>query len=145
MADDNRAGDGTQETSVSRRRYLAGGVTAFCVGSAGCVTTGLRLETDGVESSDIFDSVSLSESWTASNATATVKITEEAAKEANVRELSVVGPDGSSVWAGTVEPGQTSVSNVLLPAGKSATIVAADGSKRYVDDVTVQVTGSTIP
>ncbi|SEO59234.1 hypothetical protein SAMN04487948_103391 [Halogranum amylolyticum] len=144
MADDD-ANDATGGTDLSRRHYLAGGVAALSVGTAGCVTTGLRLETEDVESSDVFDSVSLSESWTASTATAKVKLTESGAKESNVRGLTTVASDGSSTWAGTVDAGQTSVSNVLLPVGESATIVAANGSKEFVGEVSVRVVGSTVP
>lgn len=144
MAEDEATRDRTEQ-SMSRRSYLASGVAALCVGTAGCVTTGLRLETEGVDSSDIFESISLSESWTASNATATVTLTEAAAKEASIRELGVVDAKGSSVWAGAVDPGQKSVSNVLLPIKESATVVAANASKEFVDEVTVRVVGSTIP
>jgi hypothetical protein len=145
MNEDDEVDDGTEQVTVSRRAYLAGGVTALSAGAAGCMTTGLQLETDGVDASEIFDSFSLSESWTASNATAVVTLTQRAARTANVRELSVVAADGSSIWSGDVEPGQTSVSNVLLPTGEAATVVAADGSENFVDAVTVRVAGSTVP
>lgn len=143
MADSKRQDD--EAAGVSRRRYLASGLAAVAVGTAGCVTTGLRIESEGVESSDVFDSISLSESWTASNATVTVNLTERAAKQGNVRKVSVVSASGSSVWAGTVDPGQTSISNALLPVGETATLVAVNGSDEYIDDISVRIVGSSIP
>lgn len=129
----------------SRRQYLTGAAVAVAVGTAGCVSTNLRVESNGVDGSSVFDAVSLAESWATGNATATVTLTESATKEKNVRTVTVIDSKGGSVWSGSLDPGQTSVSNVRIPVGKSATLVAADESGKFVDEIAVRVSGSSIP
>lgn len=133
------------ELSPTRRRLLAGLATVGAAALGGCVTTGLSLRTDGVDASNVFESVSLSESWTANKAVASVKLTESATTERNVRELAVVDSDGSSVWSDTVAAGQTNVSDVRLPVGEPATLTATDNTGAFVESVTVSVGGSSFP
>jgi hypothetical protein len=128
---------------VSRRRLLAGGALATAT-TSGCITTGIDVRSD-LSESGVFRSITLMESWTANQATATVTLTERATREANVRELAVIDPSGSSVWTGKVQPAQTSVSNVMLPVGGSVTLAAADASGKFVEQVTITVAGKKWP
>lgn len=128
----------------SRRQYLAGAAVAVTVGTAGCISTGLRVEAN-VDESSVFDAVSLAESWATGNATATVTLTESATKEKNVRAVAVIDATGTSVWSSTLDPGQRSVSNVRIPVGNPSTLVAADESGKFVDEIAVRVSGSPIP
>lgn len=132
------------EPSHSRRRLLAGLGTAAVAALGGCVTSGLSMRTEGVDDSDVFESVSLSESWTANEAVGKVKLTERATTEANVRTLAVIDSEGDSVWSDTVSPGQTAVSDARFPVGP-ATLVAADNSDAFVGSVSVTVDGSSLP
>lgn len=95
--------------------------------------------------SEVFTDVSLMESWTANQATAKLTLTDRATTELNVRRLAVVNASGSSVWTGTVEPTQTSISNVMLPVGKPATLAAANASGEFVEGVEITVAGDRLP
>lgn len=136
----------TGDSSPTTRRRLLKAIPAVGAASvAGCVTTGLSLRTDGVDGSGVFESVSLSESWTASVATASVTLTEAATVDSDVRELAVVDGTGTDVWTDTVEPTQTSVSGARFPVGETATLAAADNSGAFVERVSVTVSGSSVP
>lgn len=133
------------DASATRRRLLAALATVGIGTFGGCVRTGLTMRTDGVDGSEVFESVSLSESWTANKAVGTVTLTEDAATDASVRELAVIGSDGEDAWNGQLQPGQTSVTDARFPVGETAALVAANGSGTYVDSVTVTVGGSSFP
>lgn len=129
--------------ACSRRRLLAGSAVALAT-TSGCVTTGMRVQGD-LGGSEVFADVSLMESWTANQATAKLTLTDRATTELNVRRLAVVNASGSSVWTGTVEPTQTSISNVMLPVGKPATLAAANASGEFVEGVGITVAGDRLP
>ncbi|WP_233203929.1 hypothetical protein [Halegenticoccus soli] len=130
---------------VPRRRLLAGAAAAASVGFGGCLTTGLRASVDGLSGSNVFEDVSLAESWATTRTTAKVTLTRRATRAVGVRELAVVSSSGSEVWTGSVVAGQTSVSDVVFPVGSPATLTAADYDGAFVDAVTVTVDGRTIP
>ncbi|MFC4359804.1 hypothetical protein ACFO0N_17810 [Halobium salinum] len=129
--------------TLSRRRLLAGSAVALAA-TSGCVTTGMQVQGD-LSGSNVFESVSLMESWTANQATAKLALTDTATTELNVRRLAVIDSQGSSVWTGAVEPAQTSVSNVMLPVGSPVTLAAANASGEFVDRVEITVVGDTVP
>jgi hypothetical protein len=137
--------DDTLPTGLARRRFLAALASVGSLGLGGCVTTGLSLETENVDSSPVFETVSLSETWTANSAVASVALHRDAVLERSVAELSVIAADGESVWAGTLDPGQTSVGQVQLPVNTSATVYAVNASGAVVDGVDVAVRGSRLP
>jgi hypothetical protein len=109
------------------------------------MTAGLTVRAEDVASSTVFEDVSLSESWTANSAVVSVSLARDAVVEQSIAELSVVDAAGKSVWTGSVEPGQTRVSQVHLPVNTGATIYAVDASGAIVDDVDVSVRGSRLP
>ncbi|SFR32789.1 hypothetical protein [Halogeometricum limi] len=137
--------DTEDSPSYTRRRLLAGLTAVGLTTLGGCVSTGLSLRTDGLSDSDVFESVSLSESWTANRAVGTVSLTDTATTEHSVRELAVIDSEGSSVWNSPIAPGQTSVSDARFPVGKPARLVAADNSGAFVEEVGVTVSGSSFP
>lgn len=128
---------------VSRRAVLAGIATAS-VGLAGCITVDPRVETD-LSGSAVFEGVSVSEPWVNGQVEASVSLTPEATRSMAVRELAVTSQSGSGVWSGTVDPTQTSVSGVLFPQRGDSTLAAADNSGKFVEAVTVRVTGTRVP
>lgn len=136
-ADDGRGRDRT------RRAVLAGIATAS-VGLAGCITVGPGVEAD-LSGSTVFESVSVSEPWVNGQVEASVSLTREATRSLAVRELAVTAQSGSGVWSGAVDPTQTSVSGVLFPQTGVSTLAAADNSGKFVEAVTVRVTGRRIP
>lgn len=134
--------------SPSRRRVVVGtaGLAASALGStalAGCVTVSPRIEAD-LSGSEVFASISATESWAASRTTATVGLTPQATRSGGVRELVVVS-DGSTVTTVEVDTGQTNVSNVSFPATGTASLLAIDGDGAPVAEVTVRVTGRVVP
>ncbi|MDS0297307.1 hypothetical protein NDI76_00940 [Halogeometricum sp. S1BR25-6] len=133
------------EGSHTRRRLLAGLSAVGVASLGGCVTTDLSLSADGVGESDVFDSLSLSESWTANKAVVKVTLTDAATTERNVRKVAVIDSEGSSVWTDTVDPGQTSVSGARFPVGQTATLTASDNDDAFVDSVSVTLNGSSLP
>lgn len=129
--------------AYSRRRLLVGGSVALAA-TSGCLTTGIRVQAD-LSGSEVFESVSLMESWSANRATGKLTLTDAATTELNVRDLAVVDSSGSSVWSGTVVPAQTSISNVALPVGQPAVLAAANASGEFVERVEVRVVGNSFP
>ncbi|ELZ30882.1 hypothetical protein C474_10486 [Halogeometricum pallidum JCM 14848] len=132
-------------SSHTRRRLLAGLSAVGVAALGGCVTTGLSLSADGVDESEVFDSLSLSESWTANKAVVKVTLTDTATTQQNVRKVAIIDAKGSSVWSDTVDPGQTSVSGARFPVGQTATLAASDHNDAFVDSVSVTLSGSSIP
>ncbi|MDS0296001.1 hypothetical protein [Halogeometricum luteum] len=133
------------EGSHTRRRLLAGLSAVGVASLGGCVTTGLSLSADGVDESGVFDSLSLSESWTANKAVVKVTLTDAATTRQNVRKVAVIDGEGSSVWTDTVDPGQTSVTGARFPVNQTATLTASDNDDAFVDSVSVTLNGSSIP
>lgn len=132
-------------SSHTRRRLLAGLSAVGVASLGGCVTTDLSLSADGVGESDVFDSLSLSESWTANKAVVKVTLTDAATTQQNVRKLAIIDAEGSSVWSDTVNPGQTNVGGARFPVGRTAMLTASDNNDAFVDSVSVTLSGSSIP
>jgi hypothetical protein len=130
-------------STVSRRRLLTGGALAIAA-TSGCVTTGMDVRGD-LSESGVFRSVSLMETWSVNQATATVRLTDRATRAIGVREVAVIDASGSSVWTGKVQPAQTTLSNVMLPVGRPVTLAAADASGSFVEEVTLTVGGEDWP
>lgn len=134
---------GTDAGRWSRRAVLAGVATAP-LGLAGCITVSPTVEAD-LSGSAVFEDVSVSEPWVNGLLEATVSLRPGATREQSVRELAVTTESGSRLWAGDVSPTQTSVSSVLLPEQGTATLAAADNTGKFVEALTVRVSGTRIP
>ncbi|WP_254535522.1 hypothetical protein [Halomarina litorea] len=128
---------------LSRRAVLAG-VAAASAGLGGCITVNPRVEAD-LSGSNVFTDVSVSEPWVNGLVEASVSLTRESTRQGAIRELVVTSQSGSGVWAGRVDPTQTTVSGVLFPQRGTATLAAADNNGKFVEAVTVRVSGTRVP
>ncbi len=134
----------TGSDSHFSRRAVLGSTALLLTATSGCVSTGLSVKA-GLSNSKVFKDVSLMESWSSNRAAIKVTLTKQATVKFNVRNISVINASGSSVWTGTVDAAQTSLSNVMVPVGKQATLAAADGSYKFVEKIPITVTGNTFP
>lgn len=134
----------TGSDSHLSRRAVLGGTALLLTTTSGCVSTGLSVDA-GLSDSKVFKDVSLMESWTSNRAATKVTLTKQATMKFGVRNVSVIDASGSSVWTGTVDAAQTSLSNVMVPVGKPATLAASDGSYKFVEKIPIKISGSSFP
>lgn len=131
------------DSRLSRRAVL-GSSALLLTATSGCVTTGLSVKA-GLSNSKVFKNVSLMESWTSNEAATKVTLTDQATMKFDVRNVAVIDSSGSSVWTGTVDAAQTSISNVMVPIGKPATLAASDGSYKFVEKMPIRISGNSFP
>lgn len=109
----------------------------------GCLTLGPTVTADTNESA-VFESVSVSESWSSQRVRAKATLASTPAA-GNVTQITVVTANGKTFSTINTDPGQTSV--VLeLPANRNATLVASDTvNGTTIEKLNVTTGGNTIP
>ncbi|PSQ02854.1 hypothetical protein BRC94_01010 [Halobacteriales archaeon QS_5_70_17] len=135
---------GDRGSPIGRRRFLSAGAAALAVGVGGCVAVRPRVETAGVDESDVFESVSPAESVVGKRAELSVSLTRAATTDIGVRRVNSVTESGSSYQARSVESGQTSL-QLYVPTRQRATLTATNYSGETVARVEVRVTGDRVP
>ena len=108
----------------------------------GCLTLDPAV-TANTNDSAVFESVSVSESWSSQRVRASVSLATNPA--GNVTQITVVAEDGTTFSVVNTDPGQTSV--VLeLPANRNATLVAADTvNGTTIEKLNVTASGNELP
>jgi hypothetical protein len=129
--------------SIGRRRLLQGGAAALAVGLGGCVSTEPRVETSGVDGSEVFDSVSVAESVVGKRAILSISLTEAATTDLGVRRVNSVTQSGSNYQVREVESGETSL-KLYVPTRQRTTITATNYSGETIATIEVQVTGDRV-
>jgi hypothetical protein len=126
----------------SRRRFAAG-AAAGLLALSGCVAASPAVEV--AESDPAFDSFSVAQSvsWGAHAVAVAVTLAPDATTDRRVRRLVAVR-DGSAVWTGSLEPGETTAT-AFLPVGASVWLLAADADGAVVADARVTVDAATAP
>ncbi|WP_435359534.1 hypothetical protein [Haloarchaeobius sp. DFWS5] len=127
----------------TRRRVCGLVALAGLSGLGGCLTTDIGVETPGIESSDVFESVTRTESWATSTTRVDVTLTTQATRDLGVAEL-VVMKDGSDFYTTELKPTATAAT-VVLPTTGTATVVAVDGLGSVVAEQEMSVTGGRFP
>ncbi len=130
------------EARRSRRAFLGAAAAAGLVGTSGCLTLDPKVSVSGIDDSEVFEKVSVSEPWASGRVSASVSLTPEATTRYGVRKLTVISSSGSEFDTGTVQSGQSS-KKVFVPVGKS-TLSAVDFDGKTVDTVSVKVSGNRI-
>ncbi|GAA0199801.1 hypothetical protein ACFFQF_00605 [Haladaptatus pallidirubidus] len=137
-------GEKTDERSscLSRRKFLGATVGAGIGGLSGCLTLNPNVSVSGLADSQIFEKVSVSDSWASGRVVASVSLTPTATTESGVRDLTVISSSGTEFDTAAVRSGQTKKS-IFLPVGKS-TLTAVDFDGKTVESVEVTVRGNKL-
>ncbi|MCT9094396.1 hypothetical protein, partial [Haloarchaeobius sp. HME9146] len=109
--------------SVLSRRRLVGGLAAVGLPLlGGCLTTDLSVDAPAIQQSEVFASVSRTESWATSSTRVDVTLTRQATRTLGVAKLVVIA-DGSGYDAATLQP-DARVATLAVPTTGSVTVLA---------------------
>ena len=106
-----------------RRQVLVTVLVIGLLALGGCLTynPSVSMETT---TSNVFETVSVNESWASGRIRATAHLTSSPVA-GNVTQITVIGENGKSFSTSSVDPGQTSVL-LRLPPNQHVTLVASD-------------------
>lgn len=126
----------------SRGRVLLVAMVVCSLAFGGCLTLDPAV-TANTNDSAVFESVSVSESWSSQRVRASASLATNPA--GNVTQITVVAEDSTTFSVVNTDPGQTSV--VLeLPANRNATLVAADTvNGTTIEKLNVTASGNELP
>lgn len=126
----------------SRGRVLLVAMVVCGLAFGGCLTLD-PVVTANTNDSAVFESVSVSESWSSQRVRASASLATNPV--GNVTQITVVAEDSTTFSVVNTDPGQTSV--VLeLPANRNATLVAADTvNGTTIEKLNVTASGNELP
>jgi hypothetical protein len=108
---------------TARQQGLMAVLVIGLLALGGCLTYNPSVTTE-TTTSNVFETVSVNESWASGRIRATAHLTSSPAA-GNVTQITVIGENGKSFSTSPVDPGQTSVL-IMLPPNQHVTLVASD-------------------